>query len=93
MEVDPELTNLSDNVSWTRRSQKGDLILELKKSKNVTADKVLSQIGESLGQEADIRASRPEITIVYKDIDEKVREDLGKQGSAVKSVRKACGGI
>ncbi|CAD7084862.1 unnamed protein product [Hermetia illucens] len=42
VKADPELTNLGNNVSRIRRSQKGDLMLELKKSKDVTADKFLS---------------------------------------------------
>ncbi|CAD7078607.1 unnamed protein product [Hermetia illucens] len=104
VKADPELTNLGDNVSRIRRSQKGDLMLELKKSKDVTADKFLSQIGKTLGQEADIRASRPEITIICKDIDEittkeEVREALekqfdlaGLQESVVKTLRKAYRG-
>lgn len=44
----PELIKLVDNVSCIRRTQKGDVMLELNKSK----DKFLSRIGKSLGQDA-----------------------------------------
>lgn len=37
-------------------------MLQFKKSKDVTVDKFLCQITKSLEQEADIRASRPQIT-------------------------------
>lgn len=40
------------------RSQKGDLMLELKKSKGVTADKFLSLIEWFLRQKGDIRTNR-----------------------------------
>ncbi|CAD7091675.1 unnamed protein product [Hermetia illucens] len=103
VKADPDLNSLGDNLSCIKRSQKGDLMLEFKKSKDVTADKFLSQIGKTLGQEADIRASRPEIMIICKDIDEittkeKVQEALekqfdlaGLQESVVKTLRKAYG--
>lgn len=58
-------------------------MLELRKSKNVTTDHFLCPIGESLGQEADTRANKPETTTVYKDIDkittkEEERDELKK---------------
>lgn len=45
-------------------------MLELKKIKDVTAYKFFTKIGRSLEQEADIRTSRPEISIICRDIDE-----------------------
>lgn len=70
-----ELTSVEDDVR-----------LELKKFKNVTADKFLSQIGKSLGQEADITISKPEISIIWKDISEintkeEIRRTLEKENS------------
>lgn len=38
------LTNSEDNVSDSRRSQKGDLMQESKKLKDIKADKFMSQI-------------------------------------------------
>lgn len=38
VKADPEVTNLGYSVFRNRRSQKGDLISELKKFKDVTAD-------------------------------------------------------
>lgn len=57
--------------------------MELKKSKDIMVDKILSQIGKHLGQEAENNASRPKISIVCNDIDEvttkeKVRKTLEK---------------
>lgn len=58
-------------------------MLRFKKSKDETEDKFLSQFEKSLAQEADIRASKPKITIVCMDIDdittkEEVHEALKK---------------
>lgn len=103
VKVDPESTNFGDKVSCIRPSQKAKLIMELTKCRDVTAGKFLSQIGIPLGHETDIRAGKPEITIVYMDIDEittkqEVFEDLEKQfdlnelqESAVKTLREAYG--
>lgn len=67
-------------------SVEDDVRLELKKFKNVTADKFLSQIGKSLGQETDITISKPEISIIWKDISEintkeEIRRTLEKENS------------
>lgn len=43
--------------------------MELKKSKNVTEYKFLSQIKKLFVQKFNIRASRPEVAIICKDID------------------------
>lgn len=75
MEGNLQLTSVEDDVR-----------LELKKFKNVTADKFLSQIEKSLGQEADIKISKPEISIIWKDISEintkeEIRRTLEKENS------------
>lgn len=59
-------------------------MFELKKSQDITGDKFLSQIGNFLGQEAEIRASRLEISIVWK---EDAHEGLEKE-LAVKTFKK-----
>lgn len=49
------------------------------KSKDVTVDKSFDKTGKLLGQQGDIRASRMEITIIYKDIDEiSAKEEVGE---------------
>lgn len=68
--------------SRIRWSQKEALILELKKSNNLTGDKLLCQMG-------NIRTSRPEITKVCKDVNEittkeKVREALEKRFNLIR---------
>lgn len=62
VKADPKLTNLGDNVSCCRWM--------VKKSKDITANKPLSQIGNFLGHEIEIGSSRPQISIVRKDTDE-----------------------
>lgn len=55
---------------WRICRRLGKLSLERKKSKDVIVDNSSSQIGESLGQEADIRTNRSEITIICKYVHE-----------------------
>lgn len=50
-------------------------MLELKKSQDVTGDYFFSQTGKSLGQKVDIKASRPQITVVCKNIDDITTKD------------------
>lgn len=57
-----ELINSRDNV---RRTQKRDLILGLKKSKDIIANKFFTQIRKSLRQEAENKVIRPKISTVY----------------------------
>lgn len=59
-----------DNISRIRRSQKRDLIFELKKSKDVSANNLLSEVAKSLELLREAGASTLEITIIFKDIDE-----------------------
>lgn len=66
----------ADILVKVRRSQKGDFLLRIKESKQVIVDKFLSQIGKS-GHETNIRASRPEVSIVLKDIYEVTRNVCG----------------
>lgn len=50
-------------IMW---SQKKNVILKLKKSQDLITFKLLRQIRKLLGQQADMRTSRQEVTIVYK---------------------------
>lgn len=54
-----------------------------KKLKDVTVGKFFSQMGKFLEQEADIRASKSEITIVCKDMDE-ITTKKGARGAMEK---------
>lgn len=104
MKADLELTNLWDNFRLIRRSQKRDLRLELKKSKDIMSDKFLTEIGKSWGQETKIRPNSPVISIVCKEIEEATTKKeicellekefdlIGHGESAVKTLRKAYGG-
>ncbi|CAD7089637.1 unnamed protein product [Hermetia illucens] len=101
---DPELMDLGENVSRIRRSQKGDLMLELEKSPGKTVENFFGKVEKSLGEEAQVRARKQELVIECKDIDEiTTKEDirdalekqfgpLGLQDSAIRGLRKAYGG-
>ncbi|CAD7085341.1 unnamed protein product [Hermetia illucens] len=74
---DLELMDLGENVSRIRRSQKGDLMLELKKSPGKTVENFLGEVEKSLGEEAQVRARKQELVIECKDIDEiTTKEDI-----------------
>lgn len=67
----PRNHQIRNDVSRIRQLQKENPKLELKKSNNPKSPEIVfSQIEKFLGQEADIRATRPEITTVYKEIHE-----------------------
>lgn len=73
----PEHRKLENSVNRIRRSQKGDLMLELHKSNDKTAEKFLGQVEKSLGQQTEVRVTRPEVTLECKDIDEATtKEDV-----------------
>ncbi|CAD7081211.1 unnamed protein product [Hermetia illucens] len=101
---DPQLKDLGDNVSRIRRTQKGDLMLELNKSADKSADNFRGKVESVLGEEAEVRARKQEIVVECKDLDEVTsREDICaalKQQfnlgdidqSAIKRMKKAYGG-
>lgn len=61
VKIDPEITNLGNNVSHIRRFQLGDLMLWIKKNikiKDITAGIFSMQIGKLLEQEGEGLAHR-----------------------------------
>lgn len=102
---DPTLTGLGEKVTRIRRTQKGEMLLELRKSE--TDDKG-SQYGDlvkkALGEQAEVKSLSPETLVECRDLDEiTTKEDvcqaltsqlgIGKiDESAIRSIRKAYGG-
>ena len=101
---DPDLKDLGGNVSKIRRTQKGDLMFELKKSSVGKTDDFRNQVLNSLGENVAVRSQKHEIYIQCKDLDEvtsreeictalKEQFKLEEFGEAsIVSLRKAYGG-
>ena len=67
---DPELRDLGANVVRTRRTQKGEMLFELKKNSVVDSSTMQERIAKSLGGEAEVKSLSPVTTILCKDLDE-----------------------
>lgn len=97
---DPKLKNIGDNVAKIRRTQKGELLLELKKDSTLTSSVCKQSLDEALKDLAKIKALSPEATLELKDLDEVTTEDEICQSlkdqfdivASVRSLRKAYGG-
>ncbi|CAD7091387.1 unnamed protein product [Hermetia illucens] len=63
VKADPDLKDLSGNVNRIRRTQKGDLMFELKRSSVGKADDFRTRVKDSLGENAAVRAQKHEIYI------------------------------
>ncbi|CAD7085293.1 unnamed protein product [Hermetia illucens] len=61
VKADPDLKDLSGNVNRIRRTQKGDLMFELKRSSVGKIDDFRTQVKNSLGENAAVRAQKHEI--------------------------------
>ncbi|CAD7081162.1 unnamed protein product [Hermetia illucens] len=70
VKADPGLKDLSGNVNRIRRTQKGDLMFELKRSSVGKTDDFRTQVKNSLGENAAVRAQKHEIYLQCKDLDE-----------------------
>ncbi|XP_065085341.1 uncharacterized protein LOC135707449 [Ochlerotatus camptorhynchus] len=53
---DPELKQLGENVVKTRRTQKGEMLFELKKDPSVRSSAFKELVEKSLGEDANVRA-------------------------------------
>lgn len=104
LKTDPDLKEFGQNVNKIRRSQKGDLMLEIKSSNGESVESFNEKIGKSLEGQVDIMTRRNEMIIECKDMDEittkgdicvALEEQLqtsGLEEEQIKSIRKAYGG-
>lgn len=100
---DPALAAVGEAISSIRRTQKGDLLLQLKETGENAVD-FTNSIGEVLGQDAKVRTLTHRTTIECKDMDEvttkdeicsAIKEQFGLEEfteSDIISLRKAYGG-
>lgn len=72
---DPELKELGENVVRTRRTQKGDMLFELKKDPSIKSSACRELVAKSLGNEASVRALSQEAVIECRELDEITTED------------------
>lgn len=99
---DPNLKNVGENVSRIRRTQKGELLMELKKDSNLSSAGCKELIEGLLKNHATVRTLSQEIVIECRDLDEittpeEIRTAIEEQftislpESAIRNVRKAYG--
>lgn len=98
----PELKELGENVVKTRRTQKGEMLFELKKDPAVKSSSFKELVAKALGSEASVRALSQETVIECRDLDEITTESevrnalivqcgMGDVSMAIR-LRKAYGG-
>ncbi|KAH8289883.1 hypothetical protein KR054_009685, partial [Drosophila jambulina] len=75
---DDRMKKIAEMVSSTRRTAKGDLLLELTGA-DYDARKLMEDIGSVLGDKISIRAATPQSLFVVRDLDELASgEELGE---------------
>ncbi|KAI8120523.1 hypothetical protein CVS40_8204 [Lucilia cuprina] len=101
---DPSLKDVGESVSRIRRTQKGELLLEINTNDQASVDLFRGQMKKSIGPKADIMTRRQETIIECRDIDEVTTKDdirnafLTQLGVSemkledIKSLRRAYGG-
>lgn len=101
---DPELEELGKEVNKVRRTQKGELLLELSTAHRGIADKFNEKIKTSLEGNVEVKTHREELMIECKDLDDittkreiclafgNALEIPNLEEAAIKSLRKAYGG-
>ncbi|XP_062541415.1 uncharacterized protein LOC134209445 [Armigeres subalbatus] len=72
---DPELKDLGEKVVRTRRTQKGELLFELKKDPTIKSSAFRELIANSLGSDGNVRALTQEAVVECRDLDEITTED------------------
>lgn len=72
---DPDLKELGENVVKTRRTQKGEMIFELKKDPAVKSLDYRELVAKSLGSDANVRALSQEVVIECRDLDAVTTEE------------------
>jgi hypothetical protein len=68
--ADPELKELGENVVKARRTQRGEMLFELKKDPTVKSSAFKELVEKSLGEEASVRALSLETVIECRNLDE-----------------------
>lgn len=74
MRGDPKLKELGDNVVKTRRTQRGEMLFELKKDPEIKSAAFKELVETALGSEAEVRAMSQETTVEAKNLDEVTTE-------------------
>lgn len=105
VKTDPKLNVLGENVRNIRKTEKGELLLELNRPAHQNTAVFRKSIEETLGTVAEVRALTQEAMLEIKDLDEvTTKEDVYDaikrmsdkfemvQQSAVKTIRRAYGG-
>ncbi|XP_065088382.1 uncharacterized protein LOC135709872 [Ochlerotatus camptorhynchus] len=72
---DLELKQLGEDVVKTRRTQKGEMLFELKKDSSVRSSAFKELVEKSLGKDANVKALSQESVVECKDLDEITTED------------------
>ncbi|KAL9883232.1 uncharacterized protein ACN427_010668 isoform 2-T2 [Glossina fuscipes fuscipes] len=97
---EPQLSKFGEAVQKIRRTQKGELLLQLNQS-GEKAEELRAAVGSFLGGEAEVRCLKQRKMVECKDIDEvTTREDIssalksqyGVASAEVVNLRKAYGG-
>lgn len=103
IKADPGLQELGEQVSRIRRTQKGDLLLEIKAGNEDIVEKFQEKMEESIGKQADIKTRKQEVRVECRYLDEVTTKEelcnavmnvLGVEGikeSAIKRLRKSYG--
>lgn len=68
VKADPKLSELEETVAKIRRTQKGELLLQLKDTGQKT-ELIKRAMSETLGEQADVKSLKHRVTMI-KDIDE-----------------------
>lgn len=102
---DPTLNALGENVKSIRKTEKGELLLQLNKPAHQNTSEFKKSVEDALGSTAEVRALSQEVLLEIKDIDEvTTKEDVYEairreseifkivQQSAVRTLRRAYGG-
>lgn len=102
VKADPKMRDLSDAVSKIRRTQKGELLFQLKEAGEKT-DKMKTTIEEVLGEQATAHSLKQRLVVEIKDIDEVTSKEeiyaeiksqckVELQPTDIQSLRKGYGG-
>lgn len=78
VKTDQNLKAIADSVTRVRRTQKGDLLLQLKETGDKAAE-ITKKIGEVLGQETTVKMLVRRSVVEIKDIDEvTTKQEIGE---------------
>lgn len=102
VKADPALKKLGESVVKTRRTQKGEMLFELKKGPTINSAAFKELVEKSLGETAKVRALSQETVIECRYLDEvtteeelknalKTQFELGEAAPSIK-MRKGYGG-